>query len=274
MQVQNKVIVVTGAGNGIGRELCMLLLQKQAIVAGVDLNQEALAETQKIAGVGDDRFKGYVLDITDKANVDALPEEVVKHFGSVDGLINNAGIIQKFIPVNDLPIEQINRVMNVNFYGTLNMTKAFLPLLLKRPKAHIVNISSMGGFIAFPGQTIYGAAKAAVKIFTEGLYAELKDSNVNVTVVHPGAIATNITANSGLGGPKIDASSAKNAMTLSPAKAAKIIIRGMEKNKFRVTVGKDATFLDLLYRLNPRFATNFIGRMMKRAKREDSHTGA
>jgi len=82
------------------------------------------------------------------------------------------------------------------------MTKAFLPFFLKRSEAHVVNISSMGGFIPFPGQTIYGAAKAAVKIFTEGLYAELKDSNVNVTVVHPGAIATNITTNSGLGGPK------------------------------------------------------------------------
>jgi len=264
MNPQNKVIVVTGAGNGIGRELCLLLLNKQANVAGVDLNQEALAETQKIAGVGDDSFMGYVLDITDKAKVDALPEEVIKHFGSVDGLINNAGIIQKFIPVNELPMEQINRVMNVNFYGTLNMTKAFLPLFLERPEAHVVNISSMGGFIPFPGQTIYGAAKAAVKIFTEGLYAELKDSNVNVTVVHPGAIATNITANSGLGGPKIDSTSTKTNLALSPVKAAAIIIHAMEKNKFRATVGKDAYILDKLYRLCPRFATNFIGKMMKK----------
>jgi len=264
MKAINKTIVVTGAGSGIGRELCLLLLQKQATVAGVDLNQEALAETQKIAGVGDERFKGFVLDITDKVKVDALPGEVVGHFGSVDGLINNAGIIQKFIPVNDLTMEQINRVMNVNFYGTLNMTKAFLPLFLERPEAHIVNISSMGGFIAFPGQTIYGAAKAAVKLFTEGLYAELKDSAVKVTVVHPGAIATNITANSGLGGPKIDPATAKTGLALSAAKAAKIIVGGMEKNKFRVTVGKDAVMIDLLYRLNPRLATNFIGKMMKK----------
>lgn len=264
MKVQNKVIVVTGAGNGIGRELCLLLLSKQAKVAGVDLNEKALAETQKIAGVGDDRFKGYVVDITDKVNVDALPEAVVKHFGSVDGVINNAGIIQQFIHVNDLPIEKIQLVMNVNFFGTLYMTKAFLPVLLQRPEGHIVNISSMGGFISFPGQTIYGAAKAAVKIFTEGLYAELKDSNVKVTVVHPGAIATNITANSGVESPKMNSSSAKGGMTLSPAAAAKIIIGGMEKNKFRITVGKDAKFLDLLYRLNPRFATNFISKMMKK----------
>jgi short-subunit dehydrogenase len=263
MKAQNKVLVVTGAGNGIGRELCLLLLSKQANVAGVDLNQEALAETQKIAGVGDDRFKGYVLDITDKAKVDALPEEVVKHFGSVDGLINNAGIIQKFIPINDMPIEQINRIVNVNFYGTLNMTKAFLPLLLKRPEAHVVNISSMGGFISFPGQTIYGAAKAAIKILTEGLYVELKNTSVKVTVVNPGAIATNITANSGVESLKTNVGFIQDLLTLSPAKAAKIIIRSMERNKFRVTVGKDASFLDLLYRLNPRFATNFNSKMMR-----------
>jgi short-subunit dehydrogenase len=269
MKATDKTIVVTGAGSGIGRELALLLLKKQANVAGVDIHPNALAETQKIAGVGDERFKGFVMDITDKAKADDLPGEVINHFGSVDGLINNAGIIQKFIAVNDLTIEDINRVMNVNFYGTVYLTKAFLPLFLERPEAHIVNISSMGGFIPFPKQTIYGAAKAAVKLFTEGLYAELKETNVRVTVVHPGAIATNITENSGLGKPKMDPNDPENAgavakMALSPTKAAEIIIRAMEKNKFRVTVGKDAAMLDILYRINPRFATNFIGKMMKK----------
>ena len=265
MHVNNKTIVVTGAGSGMGRELTLQLLQKQANVVGIDIHADTLAETQKMAGVGDDRFKGFAMDITDKSKVDALPEAVIQHFGSVDGLINNAGIIQKFIAVNDLSIEDINRVMNVNFYGTLYMIKAFLPVFLQRPEAHIVNISSMGGFIPFPSQTIYGASKAAIKILTEGLYAELKDTNVRVTVVHPGAVATNIRGNSGLGKPKVDANSAKAAKMALPApKAAAIIIRAMEKNKFRVTVGKDATMLDILYRLNPRFATNFIGKMMKK----------
>lgn len=269
MKVENKTIIVTGAGNGIGRELTLQLLRKNAKVVGIDINPNALNETQKIANVGDDHFKGFALDITDKAKIEALPNEVLTHFGSVDGIINNAGIIQKFITVNELSIEDINRVMNVNFYGTVYLTKAFLPLFLERPEAHIVNISSMGGFIPFPKQTIYGAAKAAVKIFTEGLYAELKDTNVKVTVVHPGAIATNITENSGLGKPKVDLSDPKNAaaagkMALSPARATEIIIEAMEKNKFRVTVGKDATLLDILYRLSPRFATNLIGKMMKK----------
>jgi short-subunit dehydrogenase len=267
MQTSNKVIVVTGAGSGIGRELTLQLLKKNAKVAGVDIHENALVETQTLAGVGDDRFKGFVLDISDKTKADALPNEVIRHFGSVDGIVNNAGIIQKFIHVNDLAIEDIHRVMNVNFFGTLYLTKAFLPHFLQRPEAHIVNISSMGGFIPFPGQTIYGAAKAAVKLLTEGLYAELKDTNVHVTVVHPGAIATNITENSGLGKPKAEANAQQSKMALPAPRAAEIIIKAMEKNKYRATVGKDAMMLDILYRISPRFATNFIGKMMKKALR-------
>jgi short-subunit dehydrogenase len=266
MQVSNKIIVVTGAGSGIGRELALQLINGRANVAGVDINLDSLLETQKIAGVGDDRFKAFQLNITDKENVEALPIQVIQHFGAVDGIINNAGIIQHFIPVNDLSYQEINRVFNVNFFGTLYLTKAFLPHILQRPEAHIVNISSMGGFIPFPGQTIYGAAKAAVKLLTEGLYAELKNTNVKVTVVHPGAIATNITENSGLGKPKMEANAKESKMALSAEKAAEKIIAAMENNKYRVTVGKDAMMLDLLYRLSPRMATNFIGKMMAKMR--------
>jgi short-subunit dehydrogenase len=266
MQVSNKILVLTGAGSGIGRELALQLINGGAKVAGVDINLDSLLETQKIAGVGDDRFKAFQLNITDKEKVEALPNQVIQHFGAVDGIINNAGIIQHFIPVNDLGYDEINKVFNVNFFGTLYLTKAFLPHFLQRPEAHIVNISSMGGFIPFPGQTIYGAAKAAVKLLTEGLYAELKGTNVKVTVVHPGAIATNISENSGLGKPKTEPIAAQAKMTLSPQKAAEKIIAAMESNKYRITVGKDAKFLDLFYRFSPRMATNFIGKMMAKMK--------
>ena len=100
--------------------------------------------------------------------------------------------------LNDLDYAAIDRVFDVNWRGTLYMTKTFLPLLLARPEAHIVNVSSMGGFLPVPGQTIYGASKAAVKLLTEGLHSELAGTNVRVTVVFPGAVATNITANSGV----------------------------------------------------------------------------
>ena len=123
--------------------------------------------------------------MSDKAAAEALPQQVIDRFGAVDGIINNAGIIQPMVPVADLDYGVIQKVLNVNFYGVLYLTKAFLPHLKARPEAHIVNTSSMGGFLPVPGQTIYGASKAAVKLFTEGLWSELADTNVKVTVVFP-----------------------------------------------------------------------------------------
>jgi short-subunit dehydrogenase len=120
----------------------------------------------------------------------------------------------------------------------------------------------MGGFLPVPGQSIYGAAKAAVKLFTEGLYAELKETAVRVSVVFPGAIATNITVNSGLEMPK--ASSGSSGMSALPAnEAAHIILHGMETNQYRILVGSDSKFLDFLCRLAPEYATNFIAKKMK-----------
>ena len=263
MQVKNKTIIVTGAGSGMGRELALQLLKKEAKVIGIDINSNSLAETQKLIGVCNDQFKGFTVDISNKEMVEIFAKELIQEFGMIDGLINNAGIIQPFIPINDLDYDQINRVMNVNFFGTVYLTKAFLPHFLTRPVSHIANISSMGGFIPFSGQTFYGAAKAAVKIFTEGLYSELKNTNVHVTIIHPGAIATNITENSGLDKPRIEKNSQlQNA--LSATKAAEIIIAAMEKNQYRLMVGNDATMLDILYRISPKMATNFIAKMMKK----------
>jgi short-subunit dehydrogenase len=152
--------------------------------------------------------------------------------------------------------------MNVNFYGTLYMIKAFLPHLLLRPVAHIANISSMGGFLPVPGQTIYGASKAAVKLMTEGLYAELLNTNVRVTVVYPGAIGTNITANSGL---KVDPAMAEksNFKMLAPTEAARIIIAAIEKDLYNVKVGSDSKMMDFFYRLSPKMAAGLIYKQMK-----------
>ncbi len=151
MNVLNKVMVVTGGGSGIGRELVLLLLAKGAKVAAVDINEAALAETVERAGSLQTQLSTHIVNITYKAAVSGLPEQVIAAHGAVDGIINNAGIIQPFVRVNDLGYDAIERVMNVNFYGMLYMTKAFLPHLLKRPEAHITNISSMGGFLPVPG---------------------------------------------------------------------------------------------------------------------------
>lgn len=260
MKVRGKKIIVTGGGSGIGRALVLHLLKKGAHVIALDINQEALEETKKLAGQNTDNVSTYVLDITDKQVVEALPDKV----GEIDGLINNAGIIQPFVRVNDLKYEAIDRVMKVNFYGMLYMTKTFLPHLLKRPEAHIINVSSMGGFLPVPGQSVYGASKAAVKLLTEGLSSELASTNVHVSVVFPGATQTNITTNSGVKGPQMPADSkSQNIPMLSARVAAKIILDGVEKNKTRILVGKDSKIMNYLYRLSPSFATNLITKQMK-----------
>lgn len=263
MKVQNKVIIVTGGGSGMGSELVLHLLSKGAKVVTVDINENALQETVALAGEKKDSLKTFVVDITNKTSIEKLLNDAVEVFGSVDGIINNAGIIQPFVKVNELNYEAIERVMNINFYGTLYMIKSFLPHLLTRPEAHIVNISSMGGFLPVPGQTIYGASKAAVKLLTEGLNSELANTNVKVTVVFPGAVNTNITKNSGLKIPAAPATENKPMKTLSAAKAAEIIIDGMENDRYRVLVGKDAKFMDRFYRLNPKAAAKLINDKMK-----------
>jgi NAD(P)-dependent dehydrogenase (short-subunit alcohol dehydrogenase family) len=130
MKVQHKVIVVTGGGNGIGRELVLNLLSKGARVGAVDINESALHETLELVGDKNDQLSTHVVNITDREAVAALPAQIVSRHGAVDGLINNAGIIQPFVRVNDLDYAAIDRVLKVNFYGTLYMTKAFLPYFL------------------------------------------------------------------------------------------------------------------------------------------------
>ena len=262
MKIAGKVFLVTGAGSGMGREMTHQIIAKGGKVAALDRHLPALLETQQVCSGTSKTFLALEEDISDRPQVLALPEQVIKHFGQIDGIINNAGIIQPFVKVNDLTFDQIEHVMNVNFMGTVSVSKAFLPHLLERPEAHIVNISSMGGFLPVPGQSIYGASKAAVKLFTEGLYAELKETTVRVSVVFPGAIATNITANSGIEMPKVTGDS--SAMATMPAnEAARIILQGMETNQYRILVGSDSKFMDFLCRLAPEYSTNFIAKKMK-----------
>src|SRR3954470_19271105 len=262
MKVQNKVFIVTGAGGGIGRELVLCLLLKGARVAGTDLAPAALQETASLTGPDRDHFQEFVLDVTDRSGVEALPEQVIKRFGAVDGLINNAGIIQPFRRLNDLDYSMIERVLNVNLLGTVFFTKTFLPCLLERPEAHIVNVSSMGGFVPVPGQTMYCAAKAGVKMMSEGLASELMGTRVQVSVVFPGAVATRIRENSGLSSPEPSGGS-RGTKALPPKEAAAVIVRGIERNMHRIFVGKDASMMDKLYRLNPDYAARAIAKKLR-----------
>ncbi len=262
MKVRDKVFVVTGAGSGIGRELALQLLKAGARVAGADHNPAALAQTRELAIGFQDRFATFEVNVADNQAVLQLPEKVIERFGAVDGLINNAGIVQPFVRLNELDYEVIERVFRVNLFGVVFVTKAFLPYLMKRPEAHIANLSSMGGFVPVPGQTIYCAAKAAVKLMTEGLASELLGSRVKVSVVCPGAVATNILTNSGVKGPTGDSTGDAQMKPLTASEAAKIIIRGIESDRYHIFVGKDASIMDKLYRFSPAYAARMIAKKM------------
>lgn len=261
MKAKNKCIIVTGGGNGVGREIVLQLLQKEATVIAIDINEAALQETCRIAGEGMPLFT-YVVDISNRDKVFAFAEQVKQDHPNIDGIINNAGIIQPFVNFNELEMDRIDRVMNINYYGTVYMIKAFLPLLLTRPEAHIVNVSSMGGFLPVPGQSVYGASKAAVKLLSEGLHSELTDTNVNISVVIPGGIATDIKVNSDLV-TKTKEDSKKAGAALTPQKAATLVIKAMENNKFRLYIGKDCNAMNVLYKLVPNLAMSMISKVMK-----------
>lgn len=261
MRVQGKVVVVTGGGSGIGREVVLGLLKRGAKVAAVDLNAEALAETARLAG-NSQNLSTHCLSVADKSAVEALPAQVIAAQGQVDAIANVAGIIQPFVRINDLDYAAIERVMNVNFWGVVYMVKSFLPELLKRPEAHILNVSSMGSYAPVPGQVMYGASKAAVKLLTEGLYAELMETNVGVTAVFPGATATNIAENSGM---KVEGQSAENSKfkSLPASTAAQLIIDGIEKNQYHVFTGSDAKMMDRIARYAPNRVAKIIYNQMK-----------
>lgn len=262
MKVDGKVMAVTGAGSGIGRQLVLELLSRGARVAAADIRQEGLDGTAALAAAGD-RLHTEVLDVTDRDGVGALPDRIVASYGAVDGYISNAGIIQPFVRLKDLDYDAIDRVLAVNLYGAINMAKAFLPYLLERPEAHLANVSSMGSFLPVPGQTVYGAAKAGVKLLTEGLYAELIGTRVGVSVVMPGAVATDITQNSGIEIPANVSADESRYRTTSAEDAARIIVDGIESGTLHVFVGRDSRMMNVANRVAPRRSTHLIQRQMK-----------
>jgi len=269
MQISGKVFAVTGGGNGIGREVVLGLVAKGARVAALDLSEEGLAETVRLAGDHADRISTHVVNITDRKAVSKLPAAIIAKHGQIDGLLNIAGIIQKFVPVLQLEWDQIERVIDVNLYGVLNTTKVFLPELVKRPEAALVNVASMGAYAPVPGQSVYGATKAAVAQLSRSLHSELMETGVQVTGVFPGAIGTNIAQNSGImTAAEMEAMTAsagegKPRKTTAPAEAGRQIIEAMEKGRYEIFIGSDASFMSRLSRLSPRRAAKLIYSQMK-----------
>jgi NAD(P)-dependent dehydrogenase (short-subunit alcohol dehydrogenase family) len=253
-QIKGKVAVVTGAGSGIGRALTYDLARRGAKLAISDVDVAGLAETAKHARIIGAKVHEQRLDVTNRAAVLAYADAVVAEYGVVNIVINNAGIAFSG-DVEDMTFEQIERVMDVDFWGVVNGTKAFLPHLIASGDGHVVNISSLFGLMAVPSQSAYNAAKFAVRGFTEALRQEmlLAGHPVEVTCVHPGGIKTAIARNACAVDGK-DASElahffdTKLAKT-SPESAARTILRAVALNRPRSVVGIDAKVLDLFVRL-------------------------
>jgi NAD(P)-dependent dehydrogenase (short-subunit alcohol dehydrogenase family) len=251
---QGRVGVVTGAASGIGRSLALALATEGARLALSDVDTFGLAETAALARARGAEVHEQHLDVADREAVVAYAETVAAHFGAVHLVVNNAGIALTG-DVADLTFKDVERIMDVDFWGVAHGTMAFLPHLLASGEGTLVNISSLFGLIGMPGQSAYNAAKFAVRGFTESLRQELLISGapVTVTCVHPGGIRTNIARNAtAVGGHDAAALSElfddKLART-TPDRAAQVILRGARRGRARVLIGADAKALDLLQRL-------------------------
>jgi NADP-dependent 3-hydroxy acid dehydrogenase YdfG len=255
MKIQaGQVAVVTGAASGIGRALAQALAQRGVKLALVDWNEAGLDETAESLQVPVIKRK---LDVSDRVAFEAFAQSVLAQYGQVDWLFNNAGValLQR---VQDMAYDDLAWLMNINFWGVVHGTHAFLPAMLARDTGTIVNISSLYGLMAWPANSAYSAAKFAVRGYTEAMRHDLHNTGVRAVTVHPGGIQTSIVRNArftsdDLGRTdrsKLERDFTKIAIT-SSAQAASIILNGLEAGRDRIIVGKDAQLLSFLTRLFP-----------------------
>jgi len=259
--LSGKVVVITGAGSGIGRALALEAGRRGAVLALSDWEETGLTETARLAAGLPGTPKTLVLkvDVQDDAAVTAFAKQVDDSLGGAHVVINNAGVSLSDT-VGSMKRADFERLFQINFWGVVRGTEAFLPQLLKKDDAHVVNISSVFGLVGMPSQSAYCAAKFAVRGYTESLRQELFGSPVNVSCVHPGGVRTNIVrsgiVNRGSRGEPADltevAATFDKIAKLSPEQAAAIIWRGVLRNDPRILVGTDAWFLDRMQRLLPR----------------------
>ncbi len=256
----------------MGRYLSVLLAKDGADVVACDVNQETLNETVEMLRKFNVSVSSHVLDVADKEAIEALPQKVIDQHGKVDLVFNNAGV-STGKHFKDMEEENWDWVMDINLHGVINSTRAFIPHMIDRPEAAIVNTSSIFGMVAVPGQTVYHATKFAVRGFTESLALEMAQTNENLQIhcVHPGHVGTNIVANSRMdeedlqtdeeGGSSIFTRERPTTVEemadsfreggMHPSKAAQIILNGVKRNKRRIFIGLDSKLLELSQRIFP-----------------------
>lgn len=254
--ISGKLAVITGAASGIGRATAIELARRGARVAMTDLNRGGLAETEALIKAAGGEATTYLLDVADRDAVHAFAQEIEASHGGADIVINNAGVAQ-IARVEDLTYDDFEWVMNIDFWGMVYGTKAFLPQFQAKGGGHIVNVSSLFGLLAVPSQAAYNSAKFAIRGFTEALRHEMKGTDIKVSCVHPGGIKTNIVRNARFL-QSTRAAEREEAVTgfdrlarTTPERAGIVIVDGIEKNKERILIGMDAKIIDLLQRLMP-----------------------
>ena len=259
MKLGGRVAVITGAGGGIGRGIALAASRRGCHLFMTDVNADGLAETANmVRGVKVGTAK---LDVTDREASAALPQQVLKELGRVDLLVNNAGVAIGGT-FEQVAAEDFDWLMEINFHAVVRLTRAFLPHLKESDAARIVNVSSLFGLIAPPGQTAYCASKFAVRGFSESLRKELEQerSSVGVTVVHPGGVNTSIAKNARL--PRNLSNEERHLaaeeqqrfqkfLRMSPVQAGEIIVSAVEAERPRVLVGNDAKLGSLFERIAP-----------------------
>lgn len=264
---RDSVAVVTGAASGIGRALALRLAREG--IAGIaisDVNEAGLSETAGLAGAAEVSVSTHIVDVSDPDRMRRFADEVLEGHGRVTHLFNNAGVglLGTF---EHISLDDMRWLMDINFWGVVHGCKVFLPTLLAQPEAHIVNVSSVFGFIAPEEQTAYCASKFAVRGFTESLRHEYRGTNLHISSVHPGGVLTNIARNSRLGENtpqewrEQGANFFDRIARSTPEKAAETIIAGVKKKNPRILIGKDARAISTFSRLFPKHYLRVIERL-------------
>lgn len=264
-----KTAVITGAASGIGRELALQLSGEGCIIIAADYNKKGLDETAAMVKGAGGTVAAYKVDVSDNSQVVKFARDVKKKHGSIDILINNAGVTL-FGKFDELSIKDFEWIMNINLWGAVYMTKAFLPDLKEKKDSYLVNVASIFGVIGVGNQSTYCASKFALRGFTEALQDELHAFPVNVVSVLPGGIRTNIAKNARFirdgavlkDTERLAKRMEKISRTTAP-EAAAAIIKGMKDRRNRVLIGSDARFLDRLQRLMPVKHNRVIARLYR-----------
>jgi NADP-dependent 3-hydroxy acid dehydrogenase YdfG len=268
-----KTVVITGAGSGIGMALALAFAKEGAHLALNDFNEKTLRETVELLKPFQSDVFENAFDVSNREAMFSFADEVVKKFGQVDVMINNAGIGLGDYPFHEMDLDMFEKVMSINFNGVLYGSRAFILHLLKQPEAVLVNVSSVFGLTGIAYSTAYCASKFAVHGLNQSLMQEYVNTSLFIHSVHPGGVNTNISENS------IDYKAnnthddfKKQFLKISPDDAAKTIINGIKKKKRKILIGAEAYQLDIAVRMFPylggRIVNKTIQKKMEAAKRK------